>query len=47
MPIAAGLLAIAGAVTGEDLHAGGRTLESLGLANLDRPGMAAFLAHGC
>jgi opine dehydrogenase len=47
MPIAAGLLAIAGAVTGEDLRAGGRTLESLGLANLDRAGMAAFLAHGC
>jgi len=46
MPVAAGLLAIAGAITGEDLYAGGRTLESLGLADLDRAGMTAFLADG-
>lgn len=45
-PIAAGLLAVASAVTGEDLYAGGRTLESLGLADLDRTGMVKVLAHG-
>ncbi len=46
MPIAAGLLAIAGAVTGDDLYAGGRTLEALGLAGLSRAEMTDFLAHG-
>jgi opine dehydrogenase len=46
MPIAAGLLAMAAAVTGDDLYAGGRTLEALGLANLDRNRMNAFLTDG-
>jgi opine dehydrogenase len=45
-PIAAGLLAIATAVTGDDLYEGGRTLESLELADLDRAQMSAFLANG-
>jgi opine dehydrogenase len=46
MPIAAGLLAIASAVTGDDLYADGRTLESLGLAGFSRDRMASFLADG-
>ncbi|WP_157218095.1 NAD/NADP octopine/nopaline dehydrogenase family protein [Flavisphingomonas formosensis] len=45
-PIASGLLAIASAITGEDLYAGGRTLENLGIAGLDRGQMADFLANG-
>jgi opine dehydrogenase len=46
MPIASGLVAIASAVTGEDLYAHGRTLESLGLADLTRNRMTSFLANG-
>ncbi len=46
MPIASGLVAIAGAVTGDDLYAGGRTLESLGMADLSRDQMTSFLGHG-
>ena len=46
MPIADGLVAIASAVTGENLYAGGRTLESLGLADLSRDQMTSFLADG-
>jgi opine dehydrogenase len=46
MPLAAGLLAIASAITGDDLYASGRTLESLDLATLDRAGMREFLQHG-
>lgn len=45
-PVASGLLAIASAVLGEDLYAGGRTLEALGLAQLDRDEMKAFLHKG-
>jgi opine dehydrogenase len=36
-PVAAGLLAIAGAILGRDLERGERTLEALGLAELSRP----------
>jgi opine dehydrogenase len=36
-PVAAGLLAIAGAILGRDLQQGERTLEALGLAELSRP----------
>jgi len=46
MPIAGGLLAIASAVTGDDLYADGRTLESLGLADLSREQMTSFLGRG-
>lgn len=45
-PIAAGLLAVASAVTGEDLYQSGRTLERLGLAELDRKAMTDFLRDG-
>jgi opine dehydrogenase len=45
-PIASGLLAMASAITGTDLYARGRTLESLGLAGLDRAQMTAFLHDG-
>lgn len=46
VPVASGLLAIATAVVGEDLYAGGRTLESFGLAELDRTQMMEFLTNG-
>ncbi len=45
-PIAAGLLALASAVTGRDLYAEGRTLENLGLAGLSRAELAALLQEG-
>lgn len=45
-PVATGLLAIGSAVCGEDFRATGRTLEGLGLAGLDRAGMAKLLAEG-
>ncbi|GAA4488779.1 NAD/NADP-dependent octopine/nopaline dehydrogenase family protein [Gluconacetobacter asukensis] len=45
-PVASGLLAVASAVTGEDLYAGGRTLEALGLAELDRAGMDKVMTDG-
>ena len=45
-PVATGLLAVASAVAGEDFRATGRTLETLGLAGLDRAGMARLLAEG-
>ena len=41
-----GLLALASAVTGRDLYSEGRTLESLGVAGLDRAQMAALLQDG-
>jgi opine dehydrogenase len=46
MPIASGLLAIAAAVCGQDLRAGPRTLDALGLAALDRAGMRRLLVTG-
>lgn len=45
-PVASGLLALATAVTGEDLYAGGRTLESLGLSTKSAAEMTEFLHHG-
>nr|WP_064569945.1 NAD/NADP-dependent octopine/nopaline dehydrogenase family protein [Gordonia sp. LAM0048] len=45
-PVADGLLALAGAVTGRPAATGGRTLESLGLAELDPSGMRALLHDG-
>ena len=45
-PVAQGLLALASAVTGRDLYGEGRTLENLGLAELDREQMAALLRNG-
>ncbi len=46
-PVADGLLAIAGASIGRDLSASApRTLESLGLAGLDRPAMQRLLQEG-
>ena len=45
-PIAAGLLAIVGAFLGRDLRCGPRTLESLGLAGLDRDGLHQMLDRG-
>lgn len=46
MPVAEGLLALASAITGRDLYAEGRTLESLGLASLSREQMASLLEQG-
>ena len=46
-PVAAGLLALASAMTGEDLAAsGGRTLEALGLASHARDELSALLETG-
>jgi opine dehydrogenase len=46
-PVATGLLAIASAVMGADLRRSSpRTLEALGLAQLDRAGMTQLLARG-
>ena len=45
-PVASGLLALAGAVVGEDLREGERTLGSLGLADLTREQLTAALAGG-
>lgn len=45
-PLAEGLLAIASAITGEDLYAAGRTLDSLGLGALGRDDMTRFLRDG-
>ena len=45
-PVASGLLAVAGAAIGEDFRLTGRTLENLGLATLDRAGLAALLTEG-
>lgn len=46
VPVAESLLAIAGAVTGRDLYAEGRTLESFGLADLGPAALAHLLADG-
>ncbi len=45
-PLAKSFLAIGGAVCGEDFLQGGRTLASLGLGDLDRPGLQALLREG-
>jgi opine dehydrogenase len=46
LPVASGLLAIGGAVCGEDLSRGPRTLRSLGLASLDATAMKQMLDQG-
>jgi opine dehydrogenase len=45
-PVAAGLLAIAGAASGNDFRRDGRTLETLGLAGMDRVGLQTMLREG-
>jgi opine dehydrogenase len=45
-PLATAFLAIGGAICGEDFAAGGRTLASLGLGNLDREGLQSLLREG-
>ena len=45
-PTATGLLAIGSAVCGDDFRKSGRTLESLGLAGLDRTAMTTLLRDG-
>ncbi len=45
-PVTQGLLAIAGGWQGRDLRAGVRTLEGLGLAQLDRAGLQRLLHEG-
>lgn len=45
-PVAAGLLAIAGAASGNDFRASGRTLSSLGLGTLTRADMLTLLQEG-
>lgn len=45
-PVARGLLAIGGAICGEDFARTGRTLGGLGLDGLDRAALAARLAEG-
>ncbi|TAM94409.1 MAG: glycerol-3-phosphate dehydrogenase [Rhizobiaceae bacterium] len=46
VPVAAGLLAIAGAATGNDFRRTGRTLEGLGLGGATREAMRALLQEG-
>ncbi len=46
MPIAQGMLAIAEAITKEDLYQHGRTLENLGLDKLSKEQMAELLHNG-
>lgn len=46
LPVASGLLAIGGAVCGDDLSRGPRTLHSLGLASLDATAMKQVLDQG-
>jgi opine dehydrogenase len=45
-PLARSFLAVGGAVCGEDFLTGGRTLESLGLGELDRAGLQTLLCRG-
>jgi opine dehydrogenase len=45
-PVAAGLLAIASAATGNDFRREGRTLEGLDLAAMNRPSLQAMLREG-
>jgi opine dehydrogenase len=46
MPLTAGFLAIASAITGRNLYAEGRTLENLGIADLSRAEMRQMLQEG-
>jgi opine dehydrogenase len=45
-PLASGLLAIASAIVGQDLYAGGRTLEALGLDRLDDAAWRRLMRDG-
>ena len=45
-PLAKSFLAIGGAICGEDFANGGRTLERLGLGELDREGLQELLREG-
>jgi opine dehydrogenase len=45
-PVAKGLLSVAGAVTGRDWRAEGRTIERLGLSGLDRSTLQELLQKG-
>jgi opine dehydrogenase len=45
-PLAKGFLAIGGAICGEDFTQGGRTLETLGLGNLDKAALQTLLRKG-
>jgi opine dehydrogenase len=45
-PVATGLMSIGGAVAERDLYSEGRTLENLGLADLDREQMQNLLFDG-
>jgi opine dehydrogenase len=45
-PLARGFLSIGSAICGEDFMQTGRTLDSLGLAGLDRAALQALLWHG-
>ncbi|PTW56604.1 opine dehydrogenase [Breoghania corrubedonensis] len=46
VPVAAGLLAIASAVAGDDFRTSGRTLKTLGLNGMSRADMTAMLMQG-
>jgi opine dehydrogenase len=46
VPVAAGLLEIAAAASGNDFRRTGRTLESLGLAQQTRASLRALLHYG-
>ncbi len=45
-PIASGMLAIGSAIVGEDLYGSGRTLEALGLADLDEAAWRTLMREG-
>ncbi len=45
-PLAKSFLAIGGAICGQDFMEGGRTLQSLGLGDLDRDGLQTLLREG-
>lgn len=46
LPVARGLLAVAGAITSADLRTSGRTIAGLGLAGYDPPGLRRLLVEG-
>lgn len=46
VPVARGLMALGGAICGEDFATQGRPLSRVGLGGLDRPSIARFLQHG-
>jgi opine dehydrogenase len=46
MPVAAGLLAVAGAAIGEDFARTGRTVAAMGVDGMDRVALARVLTEG-